>query len=214
MLFVFDWDGTLSDSKAKITHAMQCAARDMGWVPLEDHLIHNIIGLGLPEAIFRLYPAVSVFERAELRDKYAENFLRLDEQKASDFFPFVNETLSTLRDQGHLLTIATGKSRRGLDRILGVLGMSEYFDATRCADETASKPSPLMLEELLNLFGVNALDAVMIGDTEYDMEMARNIHMPRIAVSYGAHHIDRLHPFSPELCINRIDEILNWHRIS
>lgn len=213
MLFIFDWDGTLSDSKAKITHSMQSAARDMGWIPLADEPIHNIIGLGLPEAILHLYPSASTFERAQLRDKYAENFLRLDEQKASGFFPFVNETLSALRAQGHLLTIATGKSRRGLDRILGVLGMSEYFDATRCADETASKPSPVMLEELLKQFDLHVSDAVMIGDTEYDMEMARNINMARIAVSYGAHHVDRLHLYNPELCVDRIDEILNWHRI-
>jgi phosphoglycolate phosphatase len=213
LLFIFDWDGTLSDSKAKITHSMQFAAQDMGWEPLADDLIHNIIGLGLPEAILYLYPAVSAAERAQLRERYAENFLRLDEQKASDFFPLVNETLSTLRAQGHLLTIATGKSRKGLDRILGALGMSDYFDATRCADETASKPSPLMLEELLQQFGVEASDAVMIGDTEYDMAMARNINMPRIAVSYGAHHADRLRPYHPELCIDSIDEILNWHRI-
>ncbi len=185
----------------------------MGWEPLADHLIHNIIGLGLPEAILYLYPAVGVVERAQLRERYAENFLRLDEQKASDLFPLVNETLSILRAQGHLLTIATGKSRKGLDRILGVLGMDSYFDATRCADETASKPSPLMLEELLQEFNLQASDAVMIGDTSYDMEMARNINMPRIAVSYGAHQVDRLYPYGPELCVDRIDEILNWHRI-
>ncbi len=213
MLFIFDWDGTLSDSKAKITSSMQFAAQDMGWEPLADHLIHNIIGLGLPEAILYLYPAVGNLERAQLRERYAENFLRLDEQKASDFFPLVNETLSTLRAQGHLLTIATGKSRKGLDRILGVLGMGDYFDATRCADETASKPSPLMLEELLQEFDLQASDAVMIGDTSYDMEMARNISMPRIAVSYGAHQVDRLYPYEPELCVDRIDEILSWHRI-
>ncbi len=213
MLFIFDWDGTLSDSNAKITHAMQCAARDMGWEPLADHLIYNIIGLGLPEAILYLYPEVSAVERAQLRENYAQNFLRLDEQKASDFFPFVTETLCGLRERGHLLTIATGKNRRGLDRILGVLGMSGYFDATRCADETASKPNPLMLEELLQQFGLQASDAVMVGDTVYDMEMARNIHMPRIAVSYGAHHTDRLYPYEPELCVDRIDEILDWRRI-
>lgn len=213
MLFIFDWDGTLSDSKAKITHSMQFAAQDMGWEPLADHLIHNIIGLGLPEAILYLYPAVGTLERVQLRERYAENFLRLDEQKASDFFPLVNETLLALRAQGHLLAIATGKSRKGLDRILGVLGMSDYFDATRCADETASKPSPLMLEELLQEFDLQASDAVMIGDTSYDMEMARNINMPRIAVSYGAHQVDRLYPYEPELCVDRIDEILNWHRI-
>ena len=214
MLFIFDWDGTLSDSKAKITHSMQYAACDMGWEPLEDHLIHNIIGLGLPEAILHLYPQVSDVERARLRDFYAAHFIRLDEEKSSDFFPLVPETLEALRSQGHILTIATGKSRKGLDRILGDLDMTDYFDATRCADETASKPHPLMLEELLAHFNVGAGDAVMIGDTEYDMEMAMRIAMPRIAVSYGAHHIDRLHQYKPELCLDQFDQLLAWHRIN
>lgn len=213
MLFIFDWDGTLIDSKAKITLSMQLAAQSMGWEPLEDNLIHNIIGLGLPEAIFRLYPHISDTERARLRDFYAANFIRLDQEKSSDFFPLVPETLASLRSQGHLLSIATGKSRKGLDRILGGLGMETYFDATRCADETASKPHPLMLEQLLAQFDVAPKDAVMIGDTEYDMEMARCINMPRIAVSYGAHHIDRLHQYEPELCLDQFDQLLDWHRI-
>lgn len=214
MLFIFDWDGTLVDSKAMITRSMQLAASNMGWEPLEDSLIHNIIGLGLPEAILHLYPQVSDLERARLRDFYAGNFVRLYEEKSSDFFPFVPETLEALRSQGHILTIATGKSRKGLDRILGDLDMTNYFDATRCADETASKPHPLMLEELLTHFKVGAGDAVMIGDTEYDMEMALRINMPRIAVSYGAHHIDRLHQYKPELCLDQFDQLLGWHRIN
>lgn len=213
MLFIFDWDGTLIDSKAKITHSMQLAAQDLGWEPLVDHLIHNIIGLGLPEAILHLYPDATHAERSVLRDRYAANFIRLEDEKASDFFPFVHETLAALREQGHLLAVATGKSRKGLDRVLITHGLVDYFDATRCADETASKPSPLMLEELLTHFNVPVDDAVMIGDTEFDMEMARRINMPRIAVSYGAHHPDRLHQYEPELCVDSIDAILSWHRL-
>lgn len=214
MLFIFDWDGTLIDSKAKITHSMHHAVRDMGWNMLEDAAIHNIIGLGLPEAIQCLFPLATQNERNQLRDSYASHFIRLDAERSSDFFPAVRETLSELRSRGHQLAVATGKSRKGLDRILHDLGMSDYFDATRCADETASKPHPLMLEELLKLFTVDASDAVMIGDTEYDMEMARVINMPRIAVSYGAHHIDRLHSYEPELCLDRFDQLLGWHRLT
>ena len=214
MLFIFDWDGTLSDSKAKITKAMQLAAQDMGWAPLDDHLIHNIIGLGLPEAIHRLYPDVDLVERQRLRDVYAIHFLSLDEARPSDFFPGVMDTLHRLKADGHTLTIATGKSRKGLDRIFGVLGVGQFFHATRCADETASKPDPLMLEELLREFSVDAGDAVMIGDTEYDMEMARLIGMPRIAVSYGAHHIDRLHSYRPEMCLDQFDQLLAWKKLA
>ena len=213
MLFIFDWDGTLSDSTAKITSAMHYAVEDLGWSPLTDSAIHNIIGLGLPEAILELFPHATPDDCSQLRERYSFHFLRLDQEKASDLFPRVVETLAVLRDQGHLLAVATGKSRRGLDRILGVLGMSDYFDATRCADETASKPHPLMLEELLTRFKVDAQNAVMVGDTEYDMEMARRIGMPRIGVSYGAHHVDRLHAYEPDLCLDQIDEILGWHRL-
>lgn len=213
MLFIFDWDGTLSDSKAKITTAMQLAAKDLGWVSLDDHLIHNIIGLGLPEAIHRLYPEVAAVDRQRLREAYAARFLMLDQECPSDFFPGVTGTLQHLKAQGHILTIATGKSRKGLDRIFGVLGLDGFFHATRCADETASKPNPLMLEELLSEFEFSPEEAVMIGDTEYDMEMARKISMPRIAVSYGAHHVDRLHAYGPELCLDRFDELLTWDRL-
>lgn len=213
MLFIFDWDGTLIDSKAKITMAMQLAAEDLGWVPLRDDQIHNIIGLGLPEAIHRLYPEASIYDRQCLRDAYAARFLMLDEAGPSSFFPGVIETLDYLKAQGHTLTIATGKSRRGLDRIFGVLGLTGFFHATRCADETASKPDPLMLQELLGEFDSAAQDAVMIGDTEYDLEMARRIGMPRIAVSYGAHHIDRLHVYEPAYCLDRFDELLSWDRL-
>ncbi len=211
MLLIFDWDGTLSDSKAKITRAMQMAAGDLGWEPLADHLIHDIIGLGLPEAIHQLYPDVRVEDRSKLRDAYAARFLMLDEARPSDFFPGVKETLGALKAQGHILAVATGKSRKGLDRIFGVLGLSNFFHATRCADETASKPNPLMLEELLKEFDVSASDAVMIGDTEFDMEMAKRIGMPRIAVSYGAHSIERLHGYEPALCLDRFDGLLAWN---
>lgn len=187
------------------------AAGDLGWEPLADHLIHDIIGLGLPEAIHQLYPDVRVEDRSKLRDAYAARFLMLDEARPSDFFPGVKETLGSLKAQGHILAVATGKSRKGLDRIFGVLGLSNFFHATRCADETASKPNPLMLEELLKEFDVSASDAVMIGDTEYDMEMAKRIGMPRIAVSYGAHSIERLHGYEPAICLDRFDGLLAWN---
>lgn len=213
MLFIFDWDGTLSDSTAKIIKAMQLAAQDLGWEPLPDMPIRNIIGLGLPEAISTLYPEVPLHDHERLREAYAHNFLALDQANPSLLFPFVNDTLIHLKDQGHRLAIATGKGRKGLDRILRAMDLHDFFDATRCADETASKPHPLMLEQLLVEFGTTVEEAVMVGDTEYDMEMARVIAMPRIGVSYGAHHVDRLHPFGLELCLNRFDEILTWHKL-
>lgn len=213
MLLIFDWDGTLSDSTGKITQAMQRAAEDVGRIPPEDHEVHEIIGLGLPEAIARLFPDLDSGVRQHLKERYAFHFLALDQHQPSAFFPLVQETLEHLRSEGHQLAIATGKSRRGLDRVLEGLGMLHFFHATRCADETASKPHPLMLEQLLTEFSAHPSESVMVGDTEYDMEMARSIKMPRIAVSYGAHHVDRLRPYEPELSMDRFDELLAWHRL-
>lgn len=214
MLLIFDWDGTLSDSTGKITHAMQLATEDMGWPIPDDKTVHNIIGLGLPEAIRVLFPQVSDQEElVRVRERYAFHFLYLDQQQSSALFPTVLETLENLQSSGHQLAIATGKSRRGLDRILTNLGMTTFFHGSRCADETMSKPHPLMLEQLLAEFSTVAEDAVMIGDTEYDMDMARQINMPRIAVSYGAHHLDRLHIYEPELWLDQFDQLLAWQRL-
>ncbi len=214
MLLIFDWDGTLIDSKAKITNAMHMAVADLGWPGLEDHEIHNIIGLGLPEALKALYPNFSSNELQRLREAYAARFMMLEAECSCDFFPGVITTLDYLRGRGHRLAIATGKSRKGLDRVFISLGLADYFDATRCADETASKPDPQMLNELLRQFDAEPVDAVMIGDTEYDLAMARTIGMPRIAVSYGAHHISRLHAYQPALCLDEFSGLLKWDRLA
>lgn len=210
MLLIFDWDGTLCDSKEKITRSMQLAAQDLGWESLLDEAIHNIIGLGLPEAIKALYPEIDNAERQRLRDAYATRFVELDLAQPSFLFHGVREGLQQLKAAGHHLAIATGKSRKGLDRIFTDMNLHSHFHATRCADETASKPDPLMLEELLTHFSVPANEAVMIGDTEYDMEMARRLDMPRVAVSYGAHHISRLHTYDPVICIDHFSEFMEW----
>jgi phosphoglycolate phosphatase len=209
MLFIFDWDGTLSDSVGKIVRCMQRAADEVGLRVPDEDAVKNIIGLGLPEAIQVLFPgeAIEVCER--LRGCYADHFIG-DEEKDSPFFTGVLETLSTLREQGHQLAVATGKSRRGLDRIFQALRLESFFHGSRCADETASKPHPLMLHQLLDEFSVPADECVMIGDTEYDMDMARQVLMPRIAVSYGAHHLDRLRPFEPEMCLDHFPDLLGW----
>ncbi len=209
MLYIFDWDGTLSNSTTKIISCMQKAAEETGLPSLPDEAIKNIIGLGLPEAIRLLYPEASSSTVDDLQAHYVENFVS-DDANPSPFFPGVMKTLEYLRDQGHMLTVATGKSRKGLDRVLKNLSMSSFFHSTRCADETASKPAPLMLEELLGEFSVGVDEAVMVGDTEYDMAMAHALGMAKIAVSYGAHHIDRLKTYDPVLCVDEFEQILNW----
>ncbi|MCW8193501.1 HAD-IA family hydrolase [Proteobacteria bacterium 005FR1] len=211
MLYIFDWDGTLCDSLAKIVYCTQAAARELGVRVPEEDAVKNIIGLSLRPAIQQIFPGVGEEQLQALLAGYSKHFVA-DQERGMDFYPGVRQTLDTLLDQGHHLAIATGKSRRGLDRILGEMGLEDYFHSTRCADETQSKPHPQMLSELLDEFAVGPEVAVMIGDTEYDMDMARQLSMPRIAVSYGAHHIDRLRPFEPVMCLDQMDELLEWQR--
>ncbi len=212
MLIIFDWDGTLIDSTGKIVRCMQAAAEEVGEVSRSADEVRNIIGLGMVEALFELYPAASEATREALRLSYSRHFVAADQVPCA-FFPGVMETLQHLRDEGHQLAVATGKSRRGLDRVLGNLQLNAFFHASRCADETRSKPDPLMLDELCAELSVPASRAVMVGDTEYDMEMAARAAMPRIAVSYGAHAPERLQRWQPAAVIDEfaalVDEVAN-----
>ncbi len=196
MLAIFDWDGTLIDSTGKIILCMQQAAADAGVESRDDAAIRNIIGLGLSEAIRVMYPQEPQVVRADIRQHYSTRFVAAD-QTPCDFFPGVREALDRLQASGVPLAVATGKSRQGLDRVLGNLGMSDYFQGTRCADETASKPDPLMLKQLCKEFNVSPKDAVLVGDTEYDLEMASRVGMPSVGVSYGAHAVERLAKWAP-----------------
>lgn len=209
MLLIFDWDGTLSDSTDAIVGCVERASAQLGLPALPREAILDIIGLSLPVALARLYPTLSAADLGRLAERFSAQFLDASQQP-SDLYPGVAAALTAVKARGYRLAVATGKSRRGLDRVLCQLGWQDFFDATRCADETASKPEPLMLRELLDYFGVGHGAALMVGDTEYDMAMARAVDMPRAAVSYGAHHIDRLRPYQPVLCMDRFSELDLW----
>ncbi|MBB3046548.1 phosphoglycolate phosphatase [Litorivivens lipolytica] len=206
MVVIFDWDGTLIDSAGKIVACMQQAARDADLPPPSDAEVRNIIGLGLDLAIHQLFPEASVTTRGALREHYSRNFIAAD-QTPCEFFPGVTELLSSLKAQGAVLAVATGKSRKGLLRVLGNSGFEHFFAATRCADETASKPDPLMLHELCEEFRISPEEAVMVGDTEYDLEMAKRIAMPSVGVSYGAHAPERLAQWEPLQIIDAFGEL-------
>ena len=206
-LIIFDWDGTLMDSAAKIVTCMQCAARDLDLVAPSCDEVENIIGLGLPQAVARLFPALSAEGNERLQKAYAEHYVVNDKTQTPLFFG-VERTLISLRKQGYRLAVATGKSRKGLNRVFAETGTGAYFDSSRCADETASKPHPLMLEELLAELDCKAERALMVGDSEYDMEMAKNAGVKPIAVDYGVHSLDRLRRFNPVCCLSQIDELM------
>lgn len=209
-LVIFDWDGTLMDSADRIVDCMQAASREAGWGELEDASIRNIIGLGLPEAIATLCPGIDADRAERLRSRYAWHFVEGNDTPMR-FFSGVEAGVARLRRRdGQRLAVATGKSRRGLERIFRDSQSGGWFHASRTADETRSKPHPLMLEELLAELGLHAEEAVMVGDTEYDLEMARAIGMDRVAVTWGVHPPERLAASRPTFTAEAVPELFNW----
>nr|WP_201356425.1 HAD-IIIA family hydrolase [Amphritea japonica] len=208
-LLIFDWDGTVIDSAARIISSMQKAAQDLSQPELTDEAVRNIIGLGLPEAIQVLIPGVDESVIPQMRERYGHYYLGVDDTP-TELFEGVEQTLNNLKDKGYRLAVATGKSRRGLQRVFEDTGLEYLFETSRCADETTSKPHPHMLEEILQETGLNAADAVMIGDTEFDLEMGVRAGMDTIAVSYGAHHVDRLKAYKPVLVMNNFPDLESW----
>lgn len=208
-LLVFDWDGTLMDSIHRIVASMEAAAEDVGLAPLQRTDVLNIIGLGLPEAIARLFPAAPAAARSRFAERYRHYFVDASPIPAP-LFPGATETLQQLRDQGYLLAVATGKARRGLDRALADTGCTHFFHASRCADEAPSKPHPQMLFDIMTELAVGPLRTLMIGDTEFDMQMAADAGVPALGVSYGVHTAERLSRHRPLTCLDDIGELVPW----
>ncbi len=208
MLIIFDWDGTLCDSASRIVAAMAAAARECDLAVPAAGATENIIGLGLQESMEALFPGRDEACYTQLKGLYSSHFLALD-QIPSPLFEGALETLEELRTRGHRLAVATGKSRRGLDRVLAGHQLEKYFDASRCADESRSKPHPLMLHQLLQELGSRVDDACMIGDTEYDLGMAQAASMAAIGVSYGSHSRQRLSGYAPLAIVDSLPQLLD-----
>lgn len=208
-LLIFDWDGTLANSIGRIVESMHVASDRAGFARRDDFAVKGIIGLGLPEAIRSLYPEIDDEGLMAFRQYYADHYIAL-EAEPSPLFDGVADTLDAFRAEGYHLAVATGKARRGLDRVLGAHGWQDYFDVTRAADETASKPHPLMLEQILAHCEVRPEQALMVGDSSFDLQMARNAGMGSVAVSYGAQTIEALRAFEPRLTIDRFPELHVW----
>lgn len=208
-LLIFDWDGTLADSIGRIVEAMHGASARAGYPLCADDAVKGIIGLALPEAIRVLYPALADAEVAGFRQHYADIYMALDEIP-SPLFPGVTDALNAFRAQGYRLAVATGKARRGLDRVLQANDWENFFDITRAADETRSKPDPLMLQEILDHCQVPASRALMIGDSSFDLLMARNAGMHSVAVGYGAMSLDALSVYEPQLSVEHFSQLQDW----
>lgn len=208
-LLIFDWDGTLMDSAQHITHCMRAAILEIGAEPRTDEQIRNIIGLGLEEAVLGLYKGADERFIQQVAEVFREHFLFKD-KTPSPLFEGVGDVLETLRSTGYQLAIATGKSRRGLDKVLSDTDLNGFFPVTRCADETFSKPHPQMLDEVLMDYNLSPHHALMIGDSVYDLQMANNIKMDALAVSYGVHDLSRLLTHKPVGYVDRVTDIPAW----
>lgn len=200
---IFDWDGTLVDSLGRIISSMRSAASIVGGSERTDSQIKDIIGLELVEAIATLYPELTHSQVLDLRDHYSRLYVE-QEHQPTQFFPEIPALLEDLQKASRLLAVATGKSRRGLDRVMQLLSVQDLFHATRCADETRGKPEPDMVLELLEGLKVHASQAVMIGDSHFDLEMAARAGIDSIGVAWGAQPIERLSGFPRGLCVQDV----------
>ena len=203
---IFDWDGTLVDSVEHIAESLHQAATDLGYPAREREAYRDIIGLGMVEALEKLYPGISREQMNSIREGYARYFFS-KVTTPQNVFAGMADVVSDIRGAGLGCSVATGKSRRGLDVALVSSGLGEHFDITRCADETRSKPDPRMLEEIVRFYSIDPSEAVMIGDTRYDLDMAQRIGMPSIGVEWGVHKRDVLAEYSPHAVVDTVADL-------
>lgn len=206
-LIIFDWDGTLMDSIGKIVDCMQALAKEVNIAIPSERTVRDVIGLSMPEAMRTLFPHESESTRLGWMEKYRSHYLVFN-ATPSPVFEGVHQLLDELGRADKQLAIATGKARQGLDRILTETGLGPRFHASRCADETRSKPHPQMLEELLRELNVAPERAVMVGDSTFDLQMAHNAGMAAIGVDYGTHDRETLMAVSPMAVVSHPLEIL------
>ena len=207
-MIVFDWDGTLLDSAGAIVQSIQAACRDLDLPEPSDAQARHVIGLGLVDAMRQAVPDLKPERYQEMSERYRFHYLSGDHQLT--LFKGIPELLANLQAAGHLLTIATGKSRVGLDRALDHSGLRPLFQASRCADECHSKPHPQMLLELMDEFFVAPENVLMIGDTTHDLQMAINAGVSALAVSYGAHTAPALDALQPLARLETPQGLSQW----
>jgi phosphoglycolate phosphatase len=206
---VFDWDGTLMNSEARIVDSIQCSARRLSLPVLSYDQSKEIIGLSIGKAVEALYPTIDKKMVAEMSIAYTQHFIH-DSTISMEPFSGAKKLLSLIKRTGAKASIATGKSRKGLNKALSEVDFAEYFDMTITPVESESKPSPLMLKKILNNFSLEVEDALMVGDSVFDMQMALNIGMDSVAISHGVHEIERLKEYNPVACVNNLLELETW----
>ena len=207
-LIAFDWDGTLYDSTQIIVRCIQAAVVDVGGARPSDTAAAYVIGMALMQALAHAAPDVPPEKYTELGNRYRYHYLQ--HQDDLSLFEGVLPMLDGLKARQHLLTVATGKSRRGLDEALRTVELAGVFDGSRTADETAGKPDPLMLHELMQEFGVEPSRVLMIGDTTHDLQMAVNAGCASVGVSYGAHTPEDFGALNPLHVAHSVADLNQW----
>lgn len=207
-LIVFDWDGTVMDSTAVIATSIQSACRDLGLAVPTDEAARHVIGMGLVQALQHAAPDAPAHLYEPLADRYRHYFLAQDQ--SIPLFTGAAETIAELHEAGYSLAVATGKSRKGLDRVMDSSGLRDYFHASRTADETFSKPHPAMLQEIMDELGMEAERVLMVGDTTHDLQMAINAGVDAVGVTYGAHPKDQLRELQPLALLDNFHELRTW----
>lgn len=207
-LIAFDWDGTLFDSTAIITRCIQLAVRDVGGTVPSDEQASYVIGMALMQALAHAAPDVPADKYPELGARYRHHYMA--HQNDISLFGGVLTMLEDLKARHHWLAVATGKSRRGLDEVLQTVELKGMFNGSRTADETAGKPHPRMLQELMREFGVEPARTLMIGDTTHDLQMALNAGCASVGVSYGAHEPEAFQVLQPRHVAHSVRDLHDW----
>lgn len=207
-LIVFDWDGTLFDSTGLIVRCIQSACADLGLPVPDDQRAAYVIGLGLHDALQHVVPGLSPDRYPDLGKRYRHHYMARQDELV--LFDGTLAMLQALKARNHWLAVATGKSRSGLNEALAHSSLQGVFDATRTADETASKPNPLMLEQLMREFGTDPRRTLMIGDTTHDLQLAANAGAASLGVSYGAHEPDSFAAHGPLAVLHSTRELQDW----
>ena len=207
-LIAFDWDGTLFDSTAIITRCIQEAVRDVGGAVPSDETASYVIGMALMPALAHAAPDVPKEKYPQLGERYRHHYLA--HQHDISLFEGVLPMLAALKSRQYLLTVATGKSRVGLDEALHAAELKGMFVGSRTADETRGKPHPQMLNELMAEFGVRPERTLMIGDTTHDLQMALNAGCASVGVSYGAHEPTAFDELKPRFVAHSVRELHEW----
>ncbi len=206
---IFDWDGTLMNSLQKISESVRAAAVDVDLPVPTASQAKDIIGLGLEDSMMKLFGDIGEEKIAHIVDRYKHHFVHQN-KTAQPLYPGVLDGLEELSQAGAFLCVATGKARKGLERVLTAEAMHDYFIYTRCADESRTKPHPQMLLDTLDFLALDKHECLMVGDTEYDMQMAYHAGMDGLGVTYGAHTEKRLYDAKAKHVVNDFIELMDW----